>query len=512
MPATHRTPSATRQRGFGALLMLAFMLILGAVSLGLMIYNPRGGSSAPVDDRKSAEALSAAKNALIGYAVRRGGATGLARPLELPCPDTNNDGWEEANCNAGTLGRIPWRTLGIPAPTDSAGEILWYAVSGPLRTQPSNAADVNSNTRGDLVVRAADGATVLSGEAAAVVFAPGQPLGNQNRDPAQAAVCATTGANVARNLCAANYIETSNGTSNATTNGPFVAGVPSNTYNDRVLYFTVNEYLPAVEMRVGSELRNLLLAYRQNSVCQCFPWADSWAYSGGIADNGVNRGRLPSRPYPENWGEGAIPLLPEWVAANDWHNLIYYSAGRVETDGAGAACLYCSPSALLSVNGAPVSALLFTPGPPPAGVDRATVGNRDNLALYLDDLQNNDKGTCPGWDTENANGLGVPPLLGVPASCDTYFTPTSTAVTRDRLFMVTLPSCALSATTLVQEALINPCSPGGGAVRAACQTAADALATCTCAPAAQTLITPPCYNTLNPGQCQSAVTQLIGCF
>ncbi|HEV7390700.1 MAG TPA: hypothetical protein VGO08_03580 [Burkholderiales bacterium] len=497
--------------------MLAFMFIMGAVSLGLMIYNPRAGSSAPVDDPKSAEALTAAKNGLIGYAVRRGGATGLARPLELPCPDTNNDGWEEANCAAGTIGRIPWRTLGIPAPTDSAGEILWYAVSGPLRTQPSNATDVNSNTRGDLVVRAADGATVLTSEAAAVVFAPGQALGNQNRDAVQVAICATTGGNIARNVCAANYLETSNATNNAATNGPFVAGVPTNTYNDRVLYFTVNDYLPAVEMRVGSELRNLLLAYRQNSLCQCFPWAESWSYSDGDADNGVNRGRFPSRPYPENWGEGAIPLLPQWVAANDWHNLTYYSAARTETDGGGLACIYCSPSALLSVNGAPVSALLFTPGPPPAGIDRASAvplaaPPRNNMPFYLDDPQNNDKGTCPGWDTENANGVGIPPLLGVPASCDTYVTPTSTAVNRDRLFMVTLPACALSATTLVQEALLNPCSAGGGAIRAACQTAADALATCTCSPAAQTMITPPCRNTLNPGQCQAAVTQLIGCF
>ena len=81
---------------------------------------------------------------MIGYAVRQGvfqcqnpgdSAQCLAelnassKLGELPCPDTDNDGFAEAACSTRTLGRVPWRTLGIPEPRDTAGETLWYAVS-----------------------------------------------------------------------------------------------------------------------------------------------------------------------------------------------------------------------------------------------------------------------------------------------------------------------------------------------------------------------------------------------
>ena len=503
------THAAPRQRGFGAVMMIAFILLVGAASLGLTIYKPRG--PAAVDDRSTAEALAVAKTALIGYAVRRGGPTGLARPGELPCPDMNNDGLEAATCSPGALGRLPWRTLGIPEPKDSAGETLWYAVAGPLRTQPSNTGEVNSNTRGNLTVRAADGTGVVTTQAAAVIFSAGQSLGAQNRNPAQSAACATTGTTIARNLCAVNYLETANGINNATVNGPFIAGVPSNVFNDRVLYVLVDDYLPAVEMRVGSELRDILTAYRENSVCGCYPWADSWAYSGGIADVGTNRGRFPTRPYPENWGQGSIPLLPEWVEANDWQNQVFYSVARRETDGGGPACLYCSASLTLTVDSDAVSALLFTPGPAPSGIDRSTSANRDRLDYYLDDSQNNDKATCPGSSTENSNTILTIPSPLVPATCDMYVRPASSAMARDRLFIVSTPQCVPPAQAIIKEVFIGPCGPGGSPIRAACQTLVDSLATCSCAAAAQAMVTTPCRNSLNPGQCQSALNQLLTC-
>jgi hypothetical protein len=507
-----RMLAASRHGRFGALLILAFILILGAVALGLTMFNPRGASSAPVDDRKSADALASAKAALIGYAVARGGPTGLARPGELPCPDMNGDGLEETNCNAGAIGRLPWRTLGIQEPTDRVSETLWYAVAGPVRTQPSNPTDINSNTRGNLVVRAADGVTVLTSEAAAVIFAPGPVLGNQRRKRTQSAPCGATETTIAAPFCADNYLDTTNGVNNARANGPFIAAVPNNTYNDRVIYVTVDEYLPAVEMRVGNELRNLLLAYRQKSLCQCFPWADSWTYSGAIADVGVNRGRFPSRAYPEAWGQGTIPLLPQWVVANGWHNVVFYSAGRESTDVAGAQCFYCSARLSLTVDGAPVKALLFTPGPPPPGIDRASAANRDNLTYYLDDPQNNDKAACPGSAVEHANTPPVPPpVVVVPASCDTYMRPTSTVPTRDRIFTISNTQCVTAANALVREVTAAPCGPGGAAIRRACQTQVDALLTCTCRAAAQSMTMEPCRTTLNPGQCQVALNHLLTC-
>jgi hypothetical protein len=504
--------------------MLGFILIIGAVALGLSFLNSRSASTAAVHDPMTVDALAAAKKALIGYAVRRGGepTNPLARPGELPCPDTDNDGWEEVTCTTPVttpptfaIGRIPWRSLGIPEPKDSAGETLWYAVANPLRNRASNDNDINSNTLGNLVVRALDGVAVLTNEAVAVLLAPGQALGAQNRSASQSAACAMTGTNIPRNLCADNYLESTNGISNATRNGPFIAGVPSGTYNDRVLALTFDEYLPVVEMRVGAELRNLLLAYRQISDCQCFPWADSWAYSGGVADVGVNRGRFPRQASPEDWGatsiRGVLPALPQWVVANHWHDLIYYSAARLETDGAGVLCFYCSATPMLTVDAMPVSALLFTPGPPPPlPVNRATDPDRDNLTYYLDDAENNNKAACPGSGVEHANNPpSPPPVVVVPPNCDTYVRPISTAPGRDRLFPIT--ACATAATLLAQEALSAACGPGGAGIRPACQVQVDALAACGCAAAAQTIIDEPCRNTLNPGQCQSAITNLFQC-
>ena len=425
------------QKGYGGLVMMMAVLVLGASSVGMMFYNPRAANA--VDERRTGEALAAAKDALIAYAVRRGDATptGLARPGELPCPDTNNDGLEEQTCSAGTLGRIPWKTLGIAEPKDSAGEALWYSVAGSFRTQPSNTARINSNTRGNLVVRAADGLTPLTSEAVAVIFAPGTAVTGQNRD-ATIAAC-STGGSPARNLCAANYLESAKNVNNAKTNGPFIAGTPGDAFNDRVLYIGTAELIPAVEMRVGNELKELLLKYRHKSQCFCYPWADSWSYSGGIADVGLNRGRFPSVAYPENWGSGAIPKLPGWIAANDWQNVVLYSAGRQQTAGGGSKCFLCSPAQTLTVDAEAVSALVFTPGTPAPGIDRYLSTYINNLAYYLEDAQNNDAddAICPGASYENASQIlkGKPPT--VPASCDSYVRPSSKAYNRDRIFTVT---------------------------------------------------------------------------
>jgi hypothetical protein len=433
-----QTGGRSTQRGFGALVMMMGVLVLGASSVGVLFYSPRAANA--VDERKTGEALAIAKDALIAYAVRRGDPTtsGTARPGELPCPDTNNDGVEESSCSAGAIGRLPWKTLGIAEPKDAAFESLWYAVAGPFRTKPSNTNRINSNTRGNLVVRAADGSAQLTGDAVAVIFAPGTSLNGQNRDTGTAS-CPTTGTSIARNRCAANYLETSNGVNNAQTNGPFVAGTRSDTYNDRVLYIGTAELIPAVEMRVGNEMKDLLLKYRQRSQCHCYPWADSWSYSGGIADVGLNRGRFPSVAYPENWGQGTIPVLPAWITANDWQNIVYYAAGRLQMAGAGLGCYFCSLAPTVTVDGQPVSAIVFTPGLPPPGIDRSTSANRNNLGYYLEDAANQDGDdlVCPGASTENANKImkGIPP--NVPLHCDAYAKPTSKAYDRDRIYTVT---------------------------------------------------------------------------
>jgi hypothetical protein len=508
-----------RQRGFGA--FLALVLVIGMAGAASIFAFYRTDVAAADRGRATVDVLASAKAALIGYAARRGGLTGDARPGELPCPDTDepgspNYGLEEASCTTETIGRLPWRTLGIPEPKDTSGETLWYAVAGPFRTKPSNNARINSNTLGNLVVRAPDGTSTLTTAAVAVIFAPGFATGAQSRG-SDLAQCATTGTNRRRDRCAANYLDsvtvgaiTTNNASNA---GPFVAGALTNTFNDNVAFITTAELMPVVETRVGRELKALLLEYRTKSACRCYPWADSWLYSGGIADIHVNRGRFPSQPFPENWGDGAIPGLPQWIAANDWHNLVYYSAARQETDQSGAICLFCSPNQTLTVSGNPVSALIFTPGPPPAGVDRASAGQINNLANYLNDPQNHSGGTCPGWNSEWGGAVQNIAAPVVPATCDTFVQPTGKGLNRDRLYTIsTTPAshCATAASTLLNNA---PCkdSNAPNSLNPMCVFAAAKLATCSCSAAAQDLLVVPCRNTLNSSNCVAPVQQLQQC-
>ncbi len=480
-----------QQCGFTLMLLL---LLLG-VGAGAALFSFFGSAKLTLEnDQKTADALARAKEALIGYALRGSdGATNPQRPGEFPCPDTNNDGFDDGTCVAGRLGRIPWKTLGIPEPKDSAGETLWYAVAGPFRVSNVNSSPINSDTRGNITVFAADGTTQLTPQAVAVIFAPGQALGAQNRDAATTALCATTNTTIAQNRCAANYLDASVGRDNATTNGPFIVGRlrdPGNpNYNDRVLYITTPEFMPAVEMRVAKELKTRLDGYRVNSLCQCYPWADSFASADGTSNDGVNRGRFPLTALPENWSPpvpppppGSIPALPSWFGANNWHNVIYYSVTRQETAGGGVLCTTCSATTL-SVDGtAGVSALLFTPGTPPTGINRPS----NDLADYLRDAQNYD----------GANDLYVTP------------NPNPKALDRNRITIIASTSCTLNAEALL--ALV-PCGQPPRLNPQCTALVANYLAACNCAAAATQMINTPCQNTLKPGQCQSAVAVLQAC-
>src|ERR1700675_860066 len=117
-----------RQKGFALMLLL---LLVGA-GVGAALFSFLSSSRLGLErDQKTTAALAQAKDALIGRA-----ASDNNRPGSLPCPDTNNDGSAELfvgnNCPS-YIGRLPWRTLGLPDLRDSSGERLWYALSSTLR-------------------------------------------------------------------------------------------------------------------------------------------------------------------------------------------------------------------------------------------------------------------------------------------------------------------------------------------------------------------------------------------
>ena len=186
-----------RQSGSGLVLVAVFLLaVLGSVAAIAMSAQATEAHRLRITER----ALAQAREALVAHAAERP-ITPEVGPGHLPCPDADDDGWAEPTCGslsghlgqAQRLGRLPWKTLGLPDIRDGHGERLWYAVSarhkgllncaasaecraltpatalGTLTVRDPAGTAIHDGTRAELA-RAADGG------AAAVVIAPGPPL------------------------------------------------------------------------------------------------------------------------------------------------------------------------------------------------------------------------------------------------------------------------------------------------------------------------------------------------
>lgn len=494
-----RSPSAFRQKGVAVLLTL--LLVLG---VGIALTTSSATRSVTIQlraERRVQSVLAEVKQALVGRAVADDD-----RPGSLPCPDalTNipgvnvpDDGIADvlvgSNCPS-YIGRLPWRTLGLTDFRDEHGERLWYALSPNFRDHAS-AQPLNSDTKGNRVVYAHNTSQTLEAQAVAVIFAPGGPVGNQLRDNTIVA-CPSMGVPVPRSQCADNYLEASATVNNASGTGPYIAAQRNARFNDRVAVLTTANLMPLVEMRVASELRDVLINYRIESSCGCYPWA---ALALGVSVPGLNRGRVPgSSALPEAWGSGTTEPLPVWFDANRWGDVIYYSVGKTSLANAGSLCTTCvAPT--LSIDGiAGNSALFITTGP--AGASRPSLLWPD----YLED----------GANSDNLN--------------DSYVTPASAAATRDRLYAMPGASplqCASNAALLLENA---PCElkklKGQGkkkkGIKAACTLFAQNLQVCGCAAAANALVVKPCVKKLTDkkdktgtktGTCQAAVATLKAC-
>ncbi|HZX30714.1 MAG TPA: hypothetical protein VFF03_05135, partial [Rhodocyclaceae bacterium] len=253
--------TASRQKG--AALLVTFLLLFTLCSAYLVSKLSAKASQSAGNTSKTSQALAEAKQALIAWSVANGSDSGMARPGELPCPDRNapgtaNEGTAGAGgvaacTNAGSrIGRLPWKSLGMAKTIDGDGNTLWYVISPNFRqASQGNEPPINSNTVGTLLVYDGSGAllTPTGEEAAAVIIAPGTPVGSQNRNN-------TTLAN--------QYLEgtTVNGITgnNANSAGPFIAGPvgDGSRLNDRIIYITARELLNGVEQRVFFEAQKFL--------------------------------------------------------------------------------------------------------------------------------------------------------------------------------------------------------------------------------------------------------------
>lgn len=158
-------PAARAQKG-AALLIILVMLIVGGAYVALTGLNAATADVKLRREQSNAAVLRQAKDALIAWSAMYASQG----PGHLPCPDRDNDGASEgAACGAfdTRIGRLPWRTLGLPDLRDASGERLWYVLSANFINGAGR--PVNSDTPGTLQVTGAAPASSV----VAIIFAPG---------------------------------------------------------------------------------------------------------------------------------------------------------------------------------------------------------------------------------------------------------------------------------------------------------------------------------------------------
>ncbi|MEN6587663.1 MAG: hypothetical protein ABFE02_16615 [Sulfuricella sp.] len=304
------------------------MLLLLLIVVGVLAVFVTGANRAAQQqerDRITSEALAQAKAALIGYAASVSLASPGPRPGDLPCPDTNDDGVAETGCGnaAGTtgqnlrLGRLPWKTLGLPDLRDGDGERLWYAVSNNFKRN-TRTSILNSDTPGTITVLDSNGVVVFDGAgttgAIAVIFAPSSSLIRQDGYVQNRAcvpcdvqmVCTAVPPTNTPRCNPKNYLDIANGgednanfqdgNADGFIQGPINAA-GTTIVNDRLIIITPSDLMPVLEKRVAGEALNCLTEYAAKPQNQGrYPWAAplnpsvSPSYSGV---SGSRYGRIP---------------------------------------------------------------------------------------------------------------------------------------------------------------------------------------------------------------------------
>ena len=308
------------------------MLVIVVVGAATVLAGSLSSSGLRIErDKITAEALAQAKDALIGYAITYGDTNPSKVHGYLPCPDTNNDGSTNTNQSstqcAGkdipVVGRLPWKSMGLPPPRDGHGECLWYAVSGTFKSVAGgNLTDLmNWDTIGQFTIQDANG-TALAGATAydrpvAVIFSAGLPLGAQNHPLSSGQKCSGDTSN-----SVTAYLESSNAFSPPTSPpaSPIALTMGSQSSavnNDAMLWMTPRDIFDRVKKRsdFGMFVTNLL-----NTATTCLSTtpappvtinfdAPLTETSGGTTVGSLEIGRVPEtcRTTPlNNWQDNLL--------------------------------------------------------------------------------------------------------------------------------------------------------------------------------------------------------------
>ena len=339
----HATIGQQRQRGYVLLSMVAVIGLLTATAATSI------GETALVRQQsdKNKMVLAKAREALISRA-----ASDANHPGSLPCPDavTNipgnnipNDGI--ADLLSGTacpsaIGRLPWRTLGLPDLRDADGERLWYLLATAY--QDSTAKIINPSTGGQIagyectenapatpVWPCAAPRLVSPAPWVAVIFAPGKLLPGQHRDAAH------TG-DVLQFLESYNAAEPLK-----------LRTAAGGGHNDRLSGITADDLFAIVQRRVAREVQSALSLYRTTTTpgqtrlpvpaVQCTSSTLCDAAPLTAVPPATARGYLPSNDSRLNQIMAAQNM--SWFDRNHWRNTMTYTMDtRCATERAGEPC------------------------------------------------------------------------------------------------------------------------------------------------------------------------------
>jgi len=341
IPANNGRSARRYQRGAALMLVLVLVSLLIAMFAVVFVNDLVRQNQ---KQKRTAEVLAKAKEALIGYAVGieldvdpippcgtfpSWTANNCPRPGDLPCPSAGMDGIAAGTCGNATgsnqssrLGRLPWRTLGLDELRDGDGELLWYAVSNNFKyntrtvcTSPDAAGCLNSNSRGTISLRNRDGGLLNDGNAEsgviAVLVAPGAAL--QRTDSA-----ATQDRSAAGIGNPANYLDIGGGEDNANfvdndsnngfINGPILDANNRPIMNDSVLVITYADLMPLLQRRVAQETLNCVNAYAASSHGR-YPWAARVDLSATISDYSSQQNYRFGR-VPNTFASSLLGILP----------------------------------------------------------------------------------------------------------------------------------------------------------------------------------------------------------
>lgn len=298
--------SHLRKQNGAALMVMLVLIVIGSAAFLVNALSRAGLQTER--DKITADALAQAKDALIGYSVKikltSSTSANQPRPGDLPCPDTDNDGISGdatyTTCDQQTqrIGRLPWKTLGLPDLRDSSGERLWYAVSNNFKSNTRTPL-LNSDTPGSITIRSSDGIVIsdasLGNGLVAVIFAPGNVIQRQGAASPQNRSC-TIGVDCdAQEICSTtstpkcnpiNYLDNmppgintednADFIDNSATDG-FIQGIVKDNngkiiVNDQLLGITQDNIMQAIQKRVAGEVKNCLNDYATNNNNR-YPWA-----------------------------------------------------------------------------------------------------------------------------------------------------------------------------------------------------------------------------------------------